>query len=166
MDRSTAYVVDFYNRMISNRIYPCPTVPEGDVILTRRYPVETLKEFRITLPQEPGQLARVAEALGSREINIMTVAGIVSAEPDVAIVTDNEIETAEVLSELGLVYETIDLLTVSLLHEPGALGSFTRKLGNANINIESIYLLEESAGEVKIALTVNDLAGAEQVLGI
>ena len=128
--------------------------------------MEASKEFRITLPHEPGQLARVTEALGGRDINIMTVAAVGSAEPDVALVTDNEDETTEVLNELGLVYETIDLLTVSLLHEPGALGSFTRKLGDANINIESIYLLEESAGEVKIALTVNDLAGAEQVLGI
>ncbi len=128
--------------------------------------METLKEFRITLPYEPGQLARVTEALGGRGINIMTVAAVGSSKPDVALVTDNEDVTAEVLGELGLAFETIDLLTVSLLHEPGELGSLSRKLGDANINIESIYLLEESGGEVKIALTVNDLAGAERVLGI
>ena len=128
--------------------------------------MEALKEFRITLPHEPGQLARITEALGDRDINIMTVAAVGSVEPDVAIVTDNEDETAEVLSELGLAYETKDLLTVSLFHEPGALGSIARKLGAANINIESIYLLDESAGQVKIAFTVHDLAGAKQVLGI
>lgn len=43
--------------------------------------MEEKKEFRITLPNEPGQLARLGEVLGSRGINIMTVAAIGAANP-------------------------------------------------------------------------------------
>lgn len=126
--------------------------------------MEEMKEFRIMLPHEPGQLARVGEALGGRGINIMTVAAIGAANPVVALVTDQEDETREALGDLGLNFQEIDLLAVSLHHQPGELGSFTKKLGDANVNIESIYLLEESAGEVKIAITVSDLDQAKQAL--
>jgi hypothetical protein len=117
------------------------------------------------VPNDPGQLARVGEALGNRDINIMTVAAIGAANPVIAIVTDQEDKTGDILEELGLSFQEIDLLTVKLLHSPGELGTFAKKLGDANVNIESIYLLEESAGEVKIAFTVNDLSKAEEVIG-
>lgn len=126
--------------------------------------MDEMTEFRITLPSEPGQLARVGEALGSRGINIMTVAAIGAANPVVALVTDQVEETRETLGDLGLVYQEVDLLAVILPNQPGELGTFSKKLGDASINIDSIYLLAESAGEVKIAFTASDLTTAKQVL--
>jgi hypothetical protein len=124
------------------------------------------KEFRITLPNEPGQLARVCEALGHRGVNILSVAAIGAANPVVALVADKENKTREALEELGLGFQEVELLTVDMPHRPGELSTFTKKMGDANINIESIYLLEESSGEVKVALTVSDLAKAKQELGL
>jgi hypothetical protein len=126
--------------------------------------MEKKKEFRITLPNEPGQLARLGEALGNRGINIMTVAAIGAANPVIAVVTDQEDKTREILEDLGISFQELDLLTVKLKHEPGQLGNFAKKLGDAGINVESIYLLEESAGEVKIAFTVSDLDRTEEIM--
>jgi len=128
--------------------------------------MEEKREFRISLPNEPGQIGRVGEALGSRGINIVTIAAIGAANPVVAIVTDQEDKTREALAELNLSFQEMELLTVKLPNQPGELGIFAKKLGDANINIDSMYLLEESAGEVKIAFTVNDLIKANQILGI
>ena len=124
--------------------------------------MEGKKEFRITLPNEPGQLGRVAEALGNHGINIMTVAAIGAANPVIAIVTDQDDKSREILSNQELSFQEIEILTVKLPHRPSELGIFAKKLGSANINIESIYLLEESAGEVKIAFTVSDLIKAKK----
>lgn len=125
-----------------------------------------MKEFRISLPNEPGQLGRVGEALGRRGVNIMTVAAIGAANPVVALVTDQEDKTREALGELSLSFHEVELLTVKLPHRPGELGTFAKKMGDVNINIESIYLLGESAGEAKIAFTVSDLAKAKKELGL
>ncbi|MFQ6108758.1 MAG: ACT domain-containing protein [Candidatus Aminicenantales bacterium] len=124
------------------------------------------REFRMSLPNEPGQLARVAGALGSRGINIVTVAAIGAANPVVSIVTDQEEQTREVLKELDVSFEEIELLTAKLPHKPGELGRLAKNLGDAGINIDSIYLLEESLGEVKIAFTVSDLAKARDILSL
>ena len=124
------------------------------------------KEFRISLPNEPGQLARVCEALGRRGANILSVAAIGAANPVIALVADQEDNTREALEELALSFQEVELLTVDVPHRPGELGAFATKMGDANINIESIYLLEESDGEVKVAFTASDLAKAKQELGL
>jgi len=126
--------------------------------------MEDKKEFRISLPNEPGQLARVCEALGHRGVNILSVAAIGAANPVVALVADQEDKTREALEELALSFQEVELLTVEVPHRPGELGTFAKKMRDANINIESIYLLEESGGEVKVAFTVSDLAKAKQEL--
>jgi len=124
------------------------------------------KEFRISLPNEPGQLARVSEALGRRGVNILSVAAIGAVNPVITLVADQEDKTRETLEELGLSFKEVELLTVDVPHRPGELGTLAKKMGDADINIESIYLLEESGGEVKVALTVSDLTKAKQELGL
>jgi len=124
------------------------------------------KEFRISLPNQPGQLALVGETLGRRGVNILTVAAIGAANPVIALVTGQVDQTREALQELGLSFQEVELLSVKLPHRPGELGIFAKKLGDTNINIESIYLLGESDGEAELAFTVSDMARAKQVLGL
>ena len=120
------------------------------------------KEFRVSLPNEPGQLARLGETLGQRGVNILTVAAIGAANPVIALVTDQVDKTKEALQEMGLSFQEVDLLAIKLPNRPGELGIFAKKLGDANINIESIYLL----GEGEVVFTVSDIAKAKQVLGL
>ncbi len=123
------------------------------------------KEFRILLPNQPGQLVRVCEALSKRNVNIRTVAGIAGATL-LAIVTAQEDQTRAAFKELGLSFHEKELLTVNLVDRPGELATLAKKLADNNINIESIYVLRASASEVEIAFTVNDLEKAKQVLGM
>ncbi|MEW5900128.1 MAG: ACT domain-containing protein [Acidobacteriota bacterium] len=124
------------------------------------------KEFRISLPNRPGQLARLAEGLGHRGVNILAVAGIGAPKSFMALVVDQEDKTREALSKLRLKFREVELLTVDVPHRPGELGIFARKMADAKINIQSIYLLEGPVGEVKVALTVSDLNKAKQKLSL
>lgn len=124
------------------------------------------KEFRISLPNKPGRLARVAEDLGRRGVNILAVAAIGAANPVIALVVDQEDKTREGLKKLRLKFQEVELLTVDIPHRPGELGNFAKKMEGTKINIESIYLLEESGGGVKVAFTVSDLSKAKQKLGL
>jgi hypothetical protein len=67
---------------------------------------------------------------------------------------------------LGLSFQEVELLTLNIPNRPGEMSTFAKKLGDANINIESIYLLEASGEEAKVVLTVSDIAKAKQVLGM
>lgn len=123
------------------------------------------KEFRISLPNQPGQLVRVCEALNQRNVNIKTIAGTAGTN-QLAMVTDQEEFTREVLQKLGLSFQEVELVTVRLVDKPGTLADFARKLADANINIESIYRLGVAADEVEVAFTVSDINKAKQVLGL
>ena len=127
--------------------------------------MSSIKEFRISLPNQPGQLVRVCEALSQRNVNIKTIAGIAGTNR-LAIVTDQEDPTKEVLQKLGLSFEEVELVTVILVDKPGTLLGFARKLADANINIESIYRLGVTADGVEVAFTVSDIVKAKQVLGL
>lgn len=125
-----------------------------------------MKEFRLSLPNQPGELAKVAEALGQSGINILAVAGIGAANPVLALVTEQEDQTRNVLQGLGISFQEGELLTVKVPDRPGELGKMARKLGDAQVNIDSIYLLSKAAGEAELAFTVSDLAQAKQLLGL
>jgi len=127
--------------------------------------MSSTKEFRISLRNQPGQLVRVCEALSQRNVNIRTIAGIAGTNR-LAMVTDQEDPTKEVLQKLGLSFEEVELLTVRLVDKPGTLAGFARKLADANINIESIYRLGVTADGVEVAFTVSDIDKAKPVLGL
>ena len=79
---------------------------------------------------------------------------------------DKEEETRTALQNLGISFQEVELLTVKVPDRPGELAKIARKLGDAQINIESIYLLSKASGEAELALTVSDIAKAKQLLGL
>jgi hypothetical protein len=122
-----------------------------------------MKEFRVSLFNRPGQLARVSGALGQRGVNITTLAA--TGIGILALVTDQEEQTRTALKDLGLSFQERELLTVKLPDRPGELGNFAKKLADSEINIESIYLMDRVGDEVEVSFTVSDVPKARQVLG-
>jgi len=54
---------------------------------------------------------------------------------------------------------------VTLEDEPGALGRYCRKLADASINLEAVYLAGERNGAKELVLAVSDLQAARGVRG-
>lgn len=125
-----------------------------------------MKEFRVTLPNRPGQLAGIAELLGERGINIKSVAGVAdSPHPAVALVVEDVGQTRTALREGRFQFEEKEILTATLPDRPGELGQLARKLGNSGVNIESIYVLETEGENVQLALSVDNPKKAKEILG-
>jgi hypothetical protein len=125
-----------------------------------------MQEFRVSVLDEPGQLALVSAALSQKLVNIRTVAGISSVGPMITFITDDHEQARVALDELGLNYEATNVLTVNLSDEPGELAKLSRMLAEAEININSIYVLGTQNKHTEIAMTVSDVEKAKTLLNL
>jgi hypothetical protein len=125
-------------------------------------------EFTVILPDTPGSLARLGQALGDARVNIEAIQGITrgvvqgitrGGEGLVRFVPDNPSRTARALDAAGLPHTTREILVVGVLDEPGALGEVALVMATAGINIDSVYVTTRGY----VVLGVDDLAGAIHV---
>jgi len=124
-----------------------------------------MKEFKIFVKHKPGELARVAETLAGRAVNIKAIASeSIGEEALLRVVTNDVNTTTKALNESGTKYAQNDILTVSLIDRPGELAKVAKKLGKAKINIESIYILGQKEGKTELALVVDDMKKAGELL--
>ena len=120
-------------------------------------------EFKIELPDEAGQLARVSREFSNHDINIETMCAI---DTNVVIVTDQVVEARMALNSLGIQYTTTVLLSKSMPDKPGALAEFSERLGEAGVSITSIYVLSRIQGATELAFSVDDIDKARAVLNM
>jgi hypothetical protein len=124
-----------------------------------------MKEFKIQVKHQPGELAKVTETLAGRAVNIKAIASEALGENAyLRVVTNDVTTTTKALDESGTKYEQNDLLTLSLIDRPGELAKVAKKLGKAKINIESIYILGQEKGKTEVALVVDNMKKAGDLL--
>ena len=125
-----------------------------------------MKEFSVTLANKPGQLATLAGRLADAGVHIESLAAIgADGESLVRFMPDDAVATRRVLDGAGLVYEERPILDTFLPDEPGALASMAKRLAEAGVNIDSIYLLHSNAEGLHFAMTVDDPDLARGELG-
>ncbi len=57
-----------------------------------------------------------------------------------------------------------DVLVLDFQHKPGELARVARRLADAGVNVDSIYVLGQSGENKKVVLGVNDLQKAKAAL--
>lgn len=121
-----------------------------------------MKDVAIALPDRPGSLARMGEALGRAGVSIEGGAAFVADGRGIAhfLVADADAARAA-LAAAGLeVLAVRDVVTQRLRQDvPGQLGSLTRRMADAGVNIEVLY----SDHQHRLVLVVNDITGARTV---
>ena len=118
------------------------------------------KEFTVLLEDRPGSLADLTEALAKHAINIVALhATPCPSNGIVQFITDNTDATVTALKNIDMDYTAHEVLMVSVPHQPGALAQLARAIGDAGININSVYIT--MAGQ--IVLDVSDVPKAQQV---
>lgn len=122
-----------------------------------------MQEFKIHIKDRIGELARVAEALARNGVNIKAIAG---ERNFVRVVTDDVNTTKRALDEERLKYDLEEVVVVSLIDRPGELAKVARKLTDAEIGINSVYILGKKDGKTDVALVVDSVSEAVKVLGI
>ena len=120
-------------------------------------------EFKIELPDEAGQLAKVSREFANRGINIETMCAI---DTNVVIVTDQTVEARIALKYLGIEFSTTSLLSQSMPDKPGALAEFSERLSEGGVSITSIYVLSRIQGATELVFSVDDLDRARATLNM
>jgi hypothetical protein len=122
-----------------------------------------MNAFLVDLPNKPGELAKLAEAIAHRGINITGVTG--AASGSVCLMTNDEEGTRRALVDAYYMPIEIELVPVSLADKPGTLAEAARLLGEAGINIEALFPTSMSGSTITLAFATDDPARARMVLG-
>lgn len=123
-------------------------------------------EFTVTLENRPGKLAELSEVLGEAEVNIRSLAGMVCEGKGIIKLVTHDLEaTRAALTEAGASFEEREILSVTMSDAPGELGRYARRLADAGVNIDTIYVMDMHAGFTELALGVDNLEEARAVRG-
>jgi len=124
-----------------------------------------MKDCSIQLTNHPGDLARVAQALGRRGVNIkslaaITVGGVAMARilPDDIVVARSALEAANIRFTEGEVH------LVLLENKAGMLAAVTNRLGDEGINLEAIYITGITDDLVELAIVSDNPKKAKKIL--
>ena len=119
-------------------------------------------EFKVTLLDTPGTLARLGTILGEARVNIEAILGTSrEGKGFIQFVPSDGDRAAYALDAAGIAYSKREVLVVRVLDQPGMLGDVALVMSKAGINIDSVYVTTKGL----IVLGVDDMAGAIQIAG-
>jgi hypothetical protein len=119
-------------------------------------------DLAVTVDDQPGVLAGMGEAIGAAGINIIGVSGSATSGPSVVhLLVEDAAGTRAALEAAGYgSIEEREVLVVDVEDRPGALGETARKLADAGVNIELVYL----ATGTRLVVGAADLEGVRAAL--
>jgi len=125
-----------------------------------------MKQIIIPVPDRPGVVAEVSEALGAAGVNIEDLDAEGADENGVILLTVDRYDDAlRALHEAGYRAITEDALVLRIRNEPGALAKVARRLGEASINIRSLRIAKHlGGGETLVTLVAERPEEARELL--
>lgn len=121
-----------------------------------------MKDIQILLENKPGSLAFMGEILGKNNISLEGGGVFQNGDKSIAHFLVQEPERArDILENAGIKNVKINDVLIQKLRQdtPGQLGSFCRRLADANVNI----LVQYSDHSNQLIVVVDDLAKGRQV---
>jgi len=119
------------------------------------------KDLAIAVEDRPGQVASIGETLGAAGINIE---GGFGSGPDgrIHVLVEDADGARKALEGAGFrITDERDALVIQGEDRPGFLGETARKISDAGINIEHLYIGTNS----RIAIITKDVEGARKAIG-
>jgi hypothetical protein len=125
-----------------------------------------VKQLTAWVESKPGELGRIAEALGKAKVNITAfICWSAGSESPIRMQVSSPARAKKVLQGLGIRVTEEEVLRVTLPDKPGVLGEVGMRLGQANINVEYGHASVAKAGKkADVILSVSDVAGATKAL--
>lgn len=126
-----------------------------------------MREFRVTLHQRPGELARLAELLSRRGLNLRSVSGLADGgKAIICLVCDDVAGLRTALEESRIQFEEAELLTQLMEDRAGEISKLASRLAQAGVNLTSLYILTRESPLIEVGYTVDDAKKAKKALGI
>ncbi len=124
-----------------------------------------MKLLHVLAPNQPGVLARIAEALATAGVNIEHFdVESHNAEGIMSLSVDRYDEALHVLRDLGYRAITQDTLLIRLEDKPGALAKIAVRLKDAGLDLRSMHIVRRSGEFSIVCLVASDNAAAAAVL--
>jgi len=124
-----------------------------------------MKDCSIQLTNHPGDLARVAQALGRRGVNIKSLAAISAGGVAIAHILPDDIVVARSAFEAANIRFTESEVHIVLLENTaGMVANVTSRLGDAGINLEALYVTGIADGLVELAIVSDNPKKAKKIL--
>lgn len=121
------------------------------------------KDLTVILDDRPGTLATLTEALGKAGINIDGLCGFPSEGKGVIHILVQDAAAARRAVEAAgfTVRGEREVLVLDAQDRPGEVGQITRRIANAGVNIDLIYV----ATKTRVVIGASDLPKAKAALG-
>lgn len=125
--------------------------------------MDTAIQLNITIPNQPGSLARMSDMLRAADVNIEALFSEEKGGESVVHVIVDDVETAKIVLKQADHVTTTEVLAIKVKNKPGAIAQIARMCAGANINIRHIYATSLGK-EAMVYLSVDDLEKAKKVL--
>jgi hypothetical protein len=124
-----------------------------------------MRDCSIQLSNNPGDLGRVAQALGRRGVNIKAIAAISFGGVAIARILPDDIVVARSAFEAANIRFTEGEVNVVLLeNKAGLVANVTNRLGEAGINLEALYVTGITDDLVELAIVSDNPKKAKKIL--
>jgi hypothetical protein len=124
-----------------------------------------MRDCAIQLSNNPGDLSRVAQALGRRGVNIKALAAItVDSKAMTRILPDDIVVARSALEAANIRFTESEVHLVLLENKPGVLASVTSRLGDEGVNLEALYGTGLADDLVELAIASDNPKKAKKVL--
>jgi hypothetical protein len=124
-----------------------------------------MRAFIVELDNRPGELARLADAIGAKGINITAIGAAASKSGgSIGLMTNDEDGTRAALEGAKIRHRAIDVVGATLQDRPGTLAESARRLGEAGVNIELLLVTARSGAGVNVVFGVDDAGRASAAL--
>ena len=124
-----------------------------------------MRDCSIQLTNNPGDLARVAQALGRRGVNIKALAAIsIDGKAMTHILPDDIVVARSALEAANIRFTESEVHVVLLENKAGMLADVTGRLGEAGVNLEALYIAGLADDLVELAIVSDNPKKAKKVL--
>jgi hypothetical protein len=121
--------------------------------------------FTVDLKNQPGELARLCEAMAGRGINLVLSAVAHEDGGTVAFIADDEAGAQAVMLDADIGYAMRPALTIRMENQPGTGAATFRKLADAGVNADLLLPVRVSDDLFFAVICVDDQDKARDALG-
>lgn len=124
-----------------------------------------MKQLTITMDDKVGALADISYILGKAKINIESVsAEVYGGKVVINLTVKDDVKATRLLAANGYKVLETDVLVIKVKDEPGELSKISNRLKEANIGVQSLYILARGEGYSLDVFKVDKPKAAKKLL--
>jgi len=124
-----------------------------------------MRDCSIQLTNKPGDLARVAQALARRGVNIKSLAAMsINGVAMARILPDDIVVARSAFEEAHVRFTESEVHLVLLENQAGVVASVTERLGDAGVNLEAVYITGVADDLIELAIVTDNPKKAKKIL--